>query len=57
MGIKDTIFGVRYQKLIVGWNLINHKEMFVETPIYIRYFVITVVIFTYIIAIETNSLS
>ena len=33
---KDTSFGVIYQKLLVGWQLLNYEEMFVETPIYIK---------------------
>ena len=45
MGIKDTRFGVKHQKLLVEWKPINYKDMFTETPIYIRYVVITIVIF------------
>ena len=52
MGRKDTIFGEKYQKLIVGWHLLNYKEMFVETSILLWYVVIIIVIFTYMLAIE-----
>ena len=52
MGRKDTSFGVKYQKLLVGWHLLNYEEMFAETPIYIRYVVLTIIIFTYMLAIE-----
>ena len=51
MGIKDTSFGVRYQKLLVGWHLLNYEEMFVETPIYIRYVVLTIIIFASMLSI------
>ena len=57
MGIKYTSFGVKHQKLPVGWYLLNYKEMFVETPIYIRYVVITIVIFTSMLAIKIFHLS
>ena len=49
---KDTIFGERYQNNLVIWHLINYEDMFVETPIYIRYVVLTIVIFTSMLAIE-----
>ena len=52
MGIKYTSFGVKYQKFLVGWHLLNYKEMLVETPIYFRCVVITIVIFTSMLAIE-----
>ena len=52
MGRKETNFGVRYQNLLVEWHLINYKYMFVVTPIYIRYVVLTIVIFTSMLAIE-----
>ena len=52
MGRKYTSFGLKYQKLLVGWNLIKYEEMFAETLIYIRYVVITIVIFTSMIDIE-----
>ena len=54
---KDTSFGVIYQKLLVGWYLLNYEEMFVEIPIYIRYVVLTIVVFTYVLAIELFSLT
>ena len=46
MGRKDTIFGV------IGRNLLNYEGMFVGTPIYIRFVVITIVIFTSMLVIE-----
>ena len=52
MGINDTSFGVKYQKLLLGWHLLNYGEMFTETPIYIRYIMILIVLFTYMLAIE-----
>ena len=52
MGGKDTIFGVNYQNIMVIWHLLNYEEMFVGTPIYIRYVVISIVIFTAMFAIE-----
>ena len=52
MGRKETRFGVRYQKLLVGWNVLNYEEMSVKTPIYIRYVVLTIAIFTSMLAIE-----
>ena len=48
---NDTSFGVKYQKFLVGWHLLNYEEMFVEAPIYIRYVVLTIVIFTSMLAI------
>ena len=52
MGRNGTSFGVKYQKLLVRWNILSYEEMFVETPIYIRYVVLAIVIFTYMLAIE-----
>ena len=52
MGRKDTSFVVKYQKFLVGWHLLNYKEIFVETLIYIRYVVIHIVIFTSMLDIE-----
>ena len=52
MGINYARFGLRHQKILVGWHLLNYEEMFVGTHIYIRYVVLTIVIFTSIIAIE-----
>ena len=40
------------KKLLVRCKILNYKEMFVETPIYIRYDVLTIVLFTYMLAIE-----
>ena len=52
MVIKDTSFGVKYQNILVTRHLLNYKETFVGTPIYVRYVVIYIVLFTYMIAIE-----
>ena len=49
---KYTSFGLKYQKLLVGWNLIKYEEMFAETLIYIRYVVLVIFIFTSMLAIE-----
>ena len=49
---KDKSFGFKYQNIIVGWQILNHEEMFVETLTYIRYVALTIIIFTYILAIE-----
>ena len=49
---KDTSFEVNYQNLLVTRHLLNHKYMFRETQIYIRYAVISIVLFTYTIAVE-----
>ena len=51
-GKKGKSFGGIYQNLLLGWHLLIYEEMFVETPIYLRYVVITIVIFTSMIAIE-----
>ena len=52
MGRKDTSFGLKYQNLLVSMKILNYEEMFMETPIYIRYVVLAILIFTYILAIE-----
>ena len=52
MGRKNTSFGVKYQNILVKRQLLNYKEMFAVTPIYIRYAVISVVLLTPILAIE-----
>ena len=52
MGGKDRSFGVKYQKIMVIWHLLNYKEMFVVTPIYIRYVVISIALYTYMLVIE-----
>ena len=49
---KDKNFSVKYQKLLVVCHLLNYEDIFVETPIYIRYVVINIDIFTSILAIE-----
>ena len=51
MGRKDTSFGVKNQNLLVSMEILNYKDMFVETPIYIGHFVLTIVIFTSMLAI------
>ena len=52
MGRNDTSVGVKYQNIYLGQNLLNYKYMFVETPIYIKYVVITILIFTSTLVIE-----
>ena len=52
MGGKYTSFGFKYQNILVRWNLLNHKDIFVVTPVYIRYVVVSIVLFTSMIAIE-----
>ena len=52
MGRKDTSFGLKYQNVLVSMKIRNYEEMFAETPIYIRYVVLTIVIFTSMLAIE-----
>ena len=52
MGRKDTSFGVKYQNILVRWKILNYEEIFAETPIYIRYVVLTIIIFTSMLAIE-----
>ena len=52
MGRKDTCFGEKYQNILVTRHIINYKEMFAGTPIYISYVVISFVIFTSTIVIE-----
>ena len=49
---NDTSFGVKYQHLLVGRHLLTYEEIFVGTPIYIRYVVITIVMLTSMLAIE-----
>ena len=56
MGKKDTIFGVKYQNILLSIKILNYKDNFVETPIYIRCVVITIVTFTYMLAIELFTL-
>ena len=57
LGRKDISFGVRYQNILVRWHLLNYEEMLAETQIYIRYVVLTIVIFTSILVIELFYLS
>ena len=52
MGKKDTRFQLTYQKLIVGWHLLNYEEILVEIKIYIRYVVLTIIIFISMLDIE-----
>ena len=51
MGRKDTIFGVKYQKLLVRINEITDIEMFVGAHIYISYAVISIIPITVMLAI------
>ena len=52
MGIKDASFGVKYQNILVGRHLRNYEDMFVGTPIYIGYIVISIVPFTSMLSVE-----
>ena len=52
MGRKGTSFGVKYQNVLVSMKTRNFKKMSVETPIYIRDVVLTIAIFTSMLAIE-----
>ena len=52
MGRKDTSFVVKYQNLLVVCHLLNYEDMFVETIMYIKYVVITIVNFTSMLSIE-----
>ena len=51
MEINDTRFGANYQNILFIWHLLNYIEMFVGTPIYIRYVVISIILFTSMFAI------
>ena len=44
MGIKDASFGLRYQNILLTRHLLNYKEMFVGTLIYISYVVISIIL-------------
>ena len=46
VGRKDQNFGVKYRNILVTRHLLNYKEMFVGTLIYIRYVVISIILFT-----------
>ena len=49
---NDTRFGVKYQNILVTRHLLNYEEMCVVTPMYIRYVVIYMVLFTSMLPIE-----
>ena len=51
MKIKDTIFGSKYQNILVTRHLLNYKDMFVGKLIHIRYVVISIACFTSMIYI------
>ena len=51
MGRNDATFGVKYPKMLVSMRIRHYEEMLVEPPIYIRYVVLTIVIFTSMLAI------
>ena len=44
---------MKYQNVLVRLPLLNYEDMFVITPIYIRYVVISIVIFTSMLDIES----
>ena len=52
MGRKDTTFGMKYKNILVGQHILNYKEMFVITLIYVSCVVITIVVFISMISIE-----
>ena len=52
MGRKGTNSGEKYQNILVRWHPLNYEDMSVETLIYIRYVVLTIVVFTSMLAIE-----
>ena len=52
MGMNNTGFGVKCQHILVTRHLLNYKEISVATLIYIRRVVISIVLFTYMFAIE-----
>ena len=52
MGRKDTSCGVNYQNLLVSMKILNYEDIFVKTPIFIRYVLLVIVIFTSMLAIE-----
>ena len=45
-------FGVKYQNILVGRDLKNYYDIFVVTPMYIKYVAISVHLFKYILAVE-----
>ena len=51
MGRNYTSFGLKYQNIFVKRHLLDYKEMYVGKSIYMRYVVISIVIFTYMLAI------
>ena len=51
-GRNNASFGVKYSNVLVSMKIQHHKEIFVEPPIYIRYVALTIIICTYILAIE-----
>ena len=52
MGWNETIFGMKYQELFLRIHQLNHTEMFMGTQIYIRYIVVSIVLITFMLAIE-----
>ena len=52
LGRNYTSFGVKYPNVLLSMKIRNYEEMFVEPLIYIRYVVLTIVIFTSMLAIE-----
>ena len=52
MGRNDKSLGVNYQNVIIRWHLLKYKEMYVVTPIHIRYVVISIVLVTSMLSIE-----
>ena len=52
IGRKDASFGLKYPIVLISMKILNYEEMFMEPPIYIKYVALTIVIFTYMLAIE-----
>ena len=52
MGRKYTSFVVKYSNVLVSMKIRNYKEMLMETPIYIKYVALTIVICTSMLVIE-----
>ena len=53
---KDTSLGDKLQNILVTMHLLNYKETFVGTSIYIRHVVISIFLFTSMLSIELHGL-
>ena len=52
MGRKDASYGVKYPKVMISMTIWYYEEMFVGTPIYIRYVALTIIICFSMLLIE-----